>query len=68
MLKILLDLSPNTGHKRNRFLQGFIKKNLKFVLSRKNDTIVFKFGRMLLPMKAGSILEKQGCKKYTLVD
>lgn len=50
------------------FSKVLSEKSLKFILSRKNDTIVFKFGLILLPMKAGSIPEKQSCKKYALVD
>lgn len=44
-----------------------LKKGLKFVLSKKDGTIVFNLSLVLLPIKVDPISEKQGCKRDALV-
>lgn len=42
---------------------NFVKKSLKFILSRKNGIIVFKSNFIFLSAKVDLISKKQSCKK-----
>lgn len=42
------------------------KKRLKFVLSKRDNIIIFNISFILLPAKIDLILEKQSCKKNIL--
>ena len=44
-----------------------LKKNFEFISNRKNSTIAFNLGFMLLLEKTDSILKKQSCKKDMLL-
>lgn len=49
MLRILLNFSPNASHKGGRFSKALPKKNFEFVPSRRNGTVAFNLGLVLLP-------------------
>lgn len=66
ILKISLDFNLDTGYKGGRFFETLAKKNLKFVLNKRNGTVVFNLGFVLLLVKIDLILEKQDCKKDVL--
>lgn len=42
------------------------KKGFEFISSRKDGTVRFNFGLMLLPVEVHFILKEQDCKKYVL--
>lgn len=65
-MRILLNFSPNVGHKGGRFSKILLKKGLEFVLSKKDNTIAFNLGLVLLLIEVNLILEEQSHKKNTL--
>lgn len=67
VLRIPLNLSSNIDHKQNKFLKILLKKNLEFVVSRGNDTIVFNLSFVLLLAKVNLIPKEQDYKKDALV-
>lgn len=67
MLKISLNLSPNTNYKYSGFSKTLLKKTFKFVLSKKNDIIIFNLSLILMLTKFNLILEKQSYKKDALI-
>lgn len=66
VLTILLDFSLNFSHKSNRFSEILLEKNYKFVTSRRDGTIIFYLGPVLLLAEVNPISEKLGHKKYIL--
>lgn len=58
VLRIPLDLSLDAGHKGDGFSKALLKKSLEFILSRRDSTIIFNLGLVLLLVKVNSILEK----------
>lgn len=62
VLKISLNFSPNTGHKEGEFFETLSEKSFELVPSRKDGTVIFNLGLVLLPAKVDSIPEERGCK------
>lgn len=62
---IALNFCLDVGHKQSRFFGILLKKSFKFVLSRKDSTIIFKLSLVLLPVKVDFITKKRGCKEET---
>lgn len=58
MLRILLDFSPDAGYKGGGFSETLLKKSLKFVLNKKNNTVPFNLGLILWLVKIDFISEK----------
>lgn len=58
LLGILLDLSLNANYKEDKFFKTLLKKDLKFVLSRKNGIIAFNLSFMLFPAKIDFVLKE----------
>lgn len=58
----MLNLCSNVSHKQSKFFEILLKKDLKFILNRKNGIIMFKLSFMLLPAKVDSIAKKQDHK------
>lgn len=67
VLKVALNFILDIIYKRSRFLTLFIKKDLQFVLYKKDDLIIFEQSLILLPAKANFILKEQRCKRDTFV-
>lgn len=63
MLNFGLDIS----YKEGGFSEILSKRGLKFVLSKKNNTVAFNLGQILLLAKVDIILEKWGRKRDALV-
>lgn len=66
ILRIQFNFSLNAIYKQGRFFKILSKKDLKFILSRRNSIIVFNLNFILLPAKIDLVTEKQICKKYML--
>lgn len=60
ILRISFDLSPDANYKGGRFFKALSKKNLEFVLSRRDSTIAFNLSLVLLPAEFDFISEEQG--------
>lgn len=67
MLEILLNLDPDIGYRQSGFSKTWSKKSLKFIPSRRNDTVAFNLSLVLLPVKIDFIPKKQSRKRDTLV-
>lgn len=67
VLEILLNLGPNTDHKQNRFSKTLLEKNLKFILYKGDNIVIFNLDLVLLLTEVNSIQEEQDCKKNALV-
>lgn len=67
VLEISLNFKPDTGHKHNRFSKTLLKKDFKFVLSRRDNTIVFNLSFILLLIQNNPNLKEQSYKKNMLV-
>lgn len=67
VLKILLNLSFNADYKQNKFSKTLPKKDLKFVLNKRDDIVAFKLSFVLLPVKVNLILKNQSRKRYMLI-
>lgn len=63
ILRISLNLSPNTGYKQRRFSKTLLEKGLKFFSSNKNNIVIFHLSFMLLLIEIDPIPEKQGHKR-----
>lgn len=59
ILEIPLDLIADVVHKWSRFIKIFSQKNLKFVSKKRNNSIVFDLGLVLLPTKVGLVSKKK---------
>lgn len=55
ILEILLNLSLNTSHKGNRFFKILLEKSLKFILNRRDGTVIFNSSFILLLIKINPI-------------
>lgn len=58
MLKILLDLCLNASHKGGGFSKVLSEKSFEFLSSRKNSTVTFNMGFVLLLVEVDFIPEK----------
>lgn len=67
MLKIILNLSPDTSYKHSKFLKTLLKKSFKFALSKKDNIITFNLSFELLLAEVNSISKKQNCEKNALI-
>lgn len=61
-LRISHDLSQDAGYKGGRFSKNLREKVLEFLPSKRDSTIAFKLGLILLLTKVDPIPEKQ-CRK-----
>lgn len=59
-------MSLNIIYKYNKFLKTLLKKDFKFVLNNRNNSILFLLHLMLMLYKIDLILKKQSCKKTCL--
>lgn len=66
ILRIPLDYSPDTNHKNGGFSKTLLKKSLKFVLSKRDGTIIFNLGLLLLLAKVDFILKDQNYERDVL--
>lgn len=64
MLEILLNFSPDAGHKQGIFLKILLEKNLKFVPNRGGSTVAFNLGLVLLSVEINLNAEKHSCKEH----
>lgn len=67
ILKILLDFCLNIDYKLDRFFQILLKKDIKFILIKKNNTVAFCGNFIFFSLKLDFFSEKQDYKKYALV-
>ena len=51
VLKILLHLGLDIGHKRNGFSLTLLQKGLEFILSKGGSLVAYNLGFLLLPAK-----------------
>lgn len=63
VLKIWLDLSLYVSHKDGKLSETFLENDFKFALSKRDSTIIFNLGLVLLPVKVDLISEKQDQKR-----
>lgn len=54
-------------YKSNKLPKGFLKKDIKLVLYEGGNIVLLNLGLVLLPAKIDFFIEKQKCKKYSLV-
>lgn len=66
MLRIPLNLNLDASHKSSNFTKALLEKSLEFVLNKRNNTVIFNFGLVLLPAGVNLIQKKQGHKKEVL--
>lgn len=66
VMRIPLDLCPDTSHKGGGFSKVLSEKSLEFISSRRDGIVTFNLGLMLLPAKVNSIPKERGCKKDAL--
>lgn len=55
-LKILIDFSSDASYENDRFFETLAEKSLKFVANKRNGTIAFNLGLVLLPVEVDPIL------------
>lgn len=67
ILEILFNFYLNIGCKQGGFFETLLKKNLKLLLNKRDDTIAFNLSLILLLAKVDFISKKQGCKRDALV-
>lgn len=65
-MRILFYFSLNASYKSGEFFKTLLKKDLKFVLYKRDSIVIFNLDLMLLLVKINLITEKQGCKKIVL--
>lgn len=58
MLKISLDLSSDAGYKDGKFSKVLPGKAFEFIPNKKDNTVIFNLGLVLLPIKFYHISEK----------
>lgn len=63
ILRILFNFNPDVYQKYNWFSKTLLKKDIKFVLYKRNNTIIFNLSFVLLQVEINLIAEKQNCKK-----
>lgn len=63
MLGIPFDFCPDISYKQVRFSITLLKKSLKFILSRRDRTIVFNLSFVLLSTEINPITEEKSCKR-----
>lgn len=63
----MLDFNLDANYKQVRFFKTLLKKDFKFVWSRKNNTIIYNISLVLLLTKIDLILKKPGYRKQILV-
>lgn len=66
LFEIPLNLGLDISYKQGEFSITLPDKGLKFVPSKKNDTVVFNLDFMLIPAEIDFILEKRDYKGDTL--
>lgn len=66
MLGIPLVLSSDASYEGSGFSKALLEKSLEFVPSRKDGTVTFNLGLVLLPVEVNPIPKKQGYKGYAL--
>lgn len=66
ILGIPLNFYLDVSYKQDGFPKTLPKKSLKFVLSRRNGTVMFNLNLKLLPAKIDFIPKKQNRKKMRL--
>lgn len=64
VLRIPLNLSPDAITNMIDFRRLYLKKVLKFFLSRKSDTVACNMSLVLLPVKIDLIVKEQNRKKH----
>lgn len=67
VLEILFNLNPDTNYKQGEFYKVLAKKCLEFALNKQDSSVIFNLSLVLLLAKVDLILEKQSCKKDTLM-
>ena len=67
VLGIPLDLGPDASHKRVGFFKALAEKSLGFVPSRRDGTVIFNLGLVLLPAEVDLVPEERGREGDTLV-
>lgn len=67
MFTITFDLIADVTYKEDKFSKVLLKKNCKFVVSKKNGFVSFNWDYLLLLAKIDFIIEKQNCKKNALI-
>lgn len=67
ILAVFFNLTLDAIYKHNRFIKTWLEENLKFVLYKRNNAILFNLNFTFLLKKVDLILEKQGQKKDILV-
>lgn len=60
MLRILVDLNLDTSYKSGKFFETLQKKNIEFILNKRNNIVAFNFGFVLLLAEVNLIPKKQG--------
>lgn len=63
ILRILFNFNPDVCQKYNRFSKTLSKKDIKFGLYKRNNTIIFNLSFVLLQAEINHITKKQNCKK-----
>lgn len=63
MMRISLDVYPDASQKGGRFSKTLLEKGLQFDPSRRDGTVAFNLGLVLLPTEVNFILEEQSRKK-----
>lgn len=66
-MEISLNFCLDVGHKQDEFSEILLEKNLKFIPSRGDGTVMFNLSLVLLLVEVNLILAKQGYKKHALV-
>lgn len=66
MLEISLNFSLNISYKQDRFSEILLKKGFEFILSHKNNTVVFNLSLIFLLAKVDLIFYKKKLQKTLL--
>lgn len=66
ILGILLNFHLDISYKQDKFFKNWLKKGLKFVLSKRNNNVVFNLSLILLPVKANLSLKRHSIKMTRL--
>lgn len=66
VLRISLDSSLNAGYKDIGFSKALFKNGFELISSRRDGTVIFNLGLVLLPIEINPILKKQHCTKDAL--
>lgn len=67
ILEILLNCCSDAYYKCDKFSKSLLKKNLKFVSSKRDNTIAFYLGLMQLLVEVNPVAKEESCKKVVFM-